>query len=642
MNESTISAPSGQGPSTFFTDPGKEHVDADVYTDDDATDSSSSASTVLPVNLRWNNVCLSIPKRRRRRCVLEPQRSTTEVLSNVCGSAQSGQLLAILGASGSGKTSLLKILAGRADGKHQIVHGDVHLNESPRNVEEFRYQHAYVDQDDAIFGELTVEEQVSFSARLRLPSKIPSQEKKAIVDQVITELGLDEVRNSQIGGKFVRGISGGERKRVSIATEIVTQPSMIFLDEPTSGLDSFNALSVMKTLRQLATNNRTVVCTLHSPRSAIFSLIDSILLLSEGRVVYHGPAHLCLPYFSNLGFPAPVYYNPADFLIDLTTVDYRSPEAEKSSRARLRYLTGQFSEKHSCTPASSQDSDRKKRFHIKPRLDNNWFVEFFLLIQRGLKLLVRSKVPNLMRLFQVVMFGIFLGGIWFRKGHDRELAARKSIPGILFFITINQSGAAYQVLFSFPLERTVITRERAANMYGTSSYLLAKSLMDFVKSVIFVFLFCAIVYFMVGLRTGIAPFLQFTLAVLMMTFFAESLSFCVSVLTGDAQSSSSLVTVLIVLFLLFGGYFIDIHEMPPWLAIFKWTSCMYYTYNAMMAVEFPLDAADQIATMVRTEAGLNTLTYTENVTILMVMTIVLRVAAYFLLRYLRAPKFLRF
>ena len=615
----------------------------DISTRDGSTTWSSWKSFDESLNLTWKNICLSVPKRRPSRisCVSASSSRERTVLSDVSGTSQSGQLVGIIGSSGSGKTSLLKILAGRADGKHSAVTGEVYVNGTPRDVGAFRYQHAYVDQDDAMFGELTVQEQVSFNAQLRLASDMPKHEKEIIVDQVLTELGLNEIRTSKIGGKFIRGISGGERKRVSIACEIITQPQMIFLDEPTTGLDSFGALSVVTKLRELATNNRTVICTLHQPRSAIFSMIDQVLILSEGKVVYHGPTYQCESYFSSLGFRSPKLYNPADYLIDLTSVDYRSKHSESISRLRLNYLIDQFNKKRENIVATHLETRKKTEKMLKNEA-HNWSVEFVRLIQRGLKLLTRARVPNLMRLFQAVVFGVLLGGVWFGKGRDKDLSARRSLPGILFFIAINQSGAAFSVLFSFPLERTVITRERAANMYRTSSYLIAKTLMDFMKSVIFVFAFCIIIYFMVGLRSGFSSFIQFSAVVLLMTVFAESLSFCVSLLTGDPQTSSSLMTVLIVLFLLFGGFFIEMTQMPSWLAIFKWTSCMYYTYNALMDVEFPPNSNDSIVQTVRRESGLNSLSYTANMTALFGMILATRVIAYFLLRYLRAPKFLHF
>ncbi len=621
---------------------------------------ASSQYRAEPVNLEWRDLSLSVPLGRSERndgagkyAVMEK-----EVLRRVTGSVRCGQMLAIMGASGAGKTSLLNILAGRADGTQARIQGCVNVNGEARDWEKFRLQTAYVLQDDAMFGELTVEEQVMFSAGLRLPALMPRAAKKARVDRILNELGLDEVRDRPIGGKFVRGVSGGERKRVAIATEIVTDPSVLFLDEPTSGLDSANALRVMQTLHHLAAHKRTVVCTIHQPRSAIFALFDHILLLSEGRVMYHGPARQACAYFSTLGFNSPPAYNPADFLVDLLTVNRRSIRAEMHSMARVQYIA----ERHRPHAAGALMSDEKAEAdwlqwrasfdweayiegqHLQEnrRFQNAWLIELAALLVRAARLLARAKVVNIMRLFQVLVFGLLLGAIWLNKGRETTLDARRAIPGVLFFIAINQSGAAYSVLFAFPLERTIVTRERAANMYRTSSYFLAKTVMDTVKSTIFTLIFCGIVYGMVGFRAGVVPFLLFFLAVLMITVFAESLALAVSVLTGNAQAASSLVTVFIVLFLLFGGFFIGERQMPAWIAPLQWSSCMFYTYNALMDAEFPPTSADPVVQTVRREAALNPLTYWQNIAVLAAMTAALKFVAFLLLRHLRAPKFYKF
>lgn len=152
-------------------------------------------------------------------------------------------------------------------------------------------------------------------------------------------------QNTQVGNELIRGISGGERKRLNIGTEIVTDPSLIFLDEPTSGLDSFNAQSVMQMLLKLAQNARTIITTIHQPRSSIFQMFDSLMLLSEGRTMYFGPANDSIAYFTQLGFPCPPNYNPADYFMDVLSVDYRSPRLELVTRTRVRLLGDAFANK---------------------------------------------------------------------------------------------------------------------------------------------------------------------------------------------------------------------------------------------------------------------------------------------------------
>ncbi len=605
-----------------------------------------------PVSLEWDEIFLTVPQNKR---VKRNRSNEKRVLSGVSGSVKSGQMLAIMGVSGCGKTSLLNILSGRSDTPNAKLTGTVNVNGAPRDWHKFRHQAAYVLQDGALFGQLTVREQVLFSASLRLPSCMPSDEKGVLVDRILAELGLTDVQDMRIGNKFTPGVSGGERKRTSIAMEIVTDPSILFLDEPTSGLDSANALRITQTLRHLASNKRTIVCTVHSPRSDMFALFDQLLVLSEGRVVYSGSARQATAYFATLGFRSPLLYNPADFLIDLLTIDYRSYEAMVLSKARIDYISKRYRPlkvKQNHVDIENMWRDRSSSFYwekfaedMKPQRErtfqNTRCTEVKFLLRRSFKLFMRSKVPNMMRFFQMLVFGLLLGTIWLNKGEGTGGDGYMSVPGLLFFIAINQCGAAYTVLFSFPLERTVITRERTACMYRTSSYFTSKTIVDSVKCALFTMIFCPIVYLMARLRPNIASFGLFYLAVLMMTLFVESLAVCVSVITCNVQAASSLVTVFIVLFLLFGGFFIGMNQMPSWIAPLQWTSCIYFCFNAMMTVQFPRDSTDNIVRAVRKEFALNTLSYWGNVSALAAMTVFMKLVTYLLLQYFRTPRFLK-
>lgn len=239
------------------------------------------------------------------------------ILSNVQGFVKPGQVMAIMGASGAGKTSLLDILARRQ--KQGIVNGNILVNGHVVADEEFKRVIGYVDQEDTMIPTLTVYETILYSALLRLPKSMSFEAKKYRVMETMHELGILAIKDSRIGQPGFRSISGGEKRRVSIACELVTSPSILFLDEPTSGLDAYNAYNVVECLVTLARNyNRTVIFTIHQPRSNIVALFDQLILLAKGYVVYSGEATLCQPYFENIGHPCPPGFNIADYLVDLT------------------------------------------------------------------------------------------------------------------------------------------------------------------------------------------------------------------------------------------------------------------------------------------------------------------------------------
>lgn len=242
-----------------------------------------------------------------------------QILSGIHGAVHPGQMMAVMGASGAGKSTFLDILARK--NKKGRVGGEFYVNGEKVDDADFRSVIGFVDQDDTLLPTLTVHETIVDSALLRLPREMTRQAKIQRVEDVERQLGIYHIRDQLIGSEesFGRGISGGEKRRVGIACELVTSPSILFLDEPTSGLDAFNAYNVVECLVNLVkTYNRTVVFTIHQPRSNIVALFDQLILLAKGRTVYSGPFDKCQSYFDTIGHPCPPGFNIADFIVDLS------------------------------------------------------------------------------------------------------------------------------------------------------------------------------------------------------------------------------------------------------------------------------------------------------------------------------------
>jgi ABC-type multidrug transport system ATPase subunit/ABC-type multidrug transport system permease subunit len=242
-----------------------------------------------------------------------------QILSEVQGVAHPGEILAIMGASGAGKTTFLDILARK--NKRGTVDGNFYVNGDKVTDAEYKNVVGFVDQEDTMLPTLTVHETIMTSALLRLPRDMGRSAKEQRVYEVEKQLGIWAIRDSLIGSEEGngRGISGGEKRRVGIACELVTSPSILFLDEPTSGLDAFNAFNVIECLVTLAkTYKRTVIFTIHQPRSNIVALFDRLLLLAKGKTVFSGEFSQCQDYFDHIGFSCPPGFNIADYLVDLT------------------------------------------------------------------------------------------------------------------------------------------------------------------------------------------------------------------------------------------------------------------------------------------------------------------------------------
>ncbi|MEQ2199273.1 ATP-binding cassette sub- G member 8 [Xenoophorus captivus] len=191
--------------------------------------------------------------------------------------------------------------------------GQVLINGKPNTPQLVKKSIAHVRQNDRLLPHLTVRETLSFVAKLRLPTHFTQAQRDKRVDDVISELRLRQCAHTRVGNDYVRGVSGGERRRVSIAVQLLWNPGILILDEPTSGLDSFTAHNLVITLSRLAKGNRLILLSVHQPRSDIFQLFDLVVLLSSGSAVYFGAAQDMVPYFTTLGYPCPRYCNPSDF-----------------------------------------------------------------------------------------------------------------------------------------------------------------------------------------------------------------------------------------------------------------------------------------------------------------------------------------
>ncbi|KAK3598078.1 hypothetical protein CHS0354_014614 [Potamilus streckersoni] len=261
------------------------------------------------------------------------------VLSNITMQLKSGQITALLGNSGSGKTSLLDVISCRSSGS---VTGKVYYNNHEVTEAIIQDHASYVMQADRLLPNLTVRETLLYTARLKLPGNTSYSEIKEKVQTVIMEMGLKNVADSRVGGQIIRGISGGERRRVTIAIQLLQNPDMVLLDEPTSGLDSHTARHLVKSLADMAHKGKIVLLTIHQPSSDIFKLLDQVAILTSGELSFCGGTSELVPYFSRLGYPCPHYMNPLDYYVDMSSIDRRDPNLEKTTTERQHHFIRSF------------------------------------------------------------------------------------------------------------------------------------------------------------------------------------------------------------------------------------------------------------------------------------------------------------
>ena len=268
----------------------------------------------------------------------------------------------------------------------------------------------------------------------------------------------------------MRGVSGGERKRVNIGIELLHDPQLVFVDEPTSGLDSFQALSVMQTLTKLARVGRTVVCSIHQPRSSIWTSLDKVLVLSGGNVVYNGERAQSEAYFEKAGHPIPSGYNPADFILDTVSVDQRTDEAMKTSKTRVAELITKWQDSMLChksiSPVIAKTLSDSSGEHATNRGGSFWLA-YKLLLARTWQELTRDKLTLAIKISMNLFFSVLFGIIYWQLTDDQVSLQNRT--GILFFMAMNQAfGSAIGISQVIPLQLRTVTRERAAGMYSSA------------------------------------------------------------------------------------------------------------------------------------------------------------------------------
>ncbi|XP_076956714.1 ABC transporter G family member 25-like [Bidens hawaiensis] len=515
------------------------------------------------------------------------------ILHGITGMVHPGELLAVLGPSGSGKSTLLNALAGRLP--EQYFTGKVLANSRKLNKAVLK-RTGFVTQDDVLFPHLTVRETLIFCALLRLPRSLSRREKIAVADSVISEVGLCKCANTIIGNTFIRGVSGGERKRVSIAHELLVNPSLLILDEPTSGLDSTAAHRLITTLGGLAhQNGKTVVTSVHQPSSRVFQMFDSVLVLSEGRCIYFGKGSEAMRYFESVDFRPSFPVNPADFLLDLANGVWQQDNVTEKEMPNIKQaLISSYnnllaskvrdacldtvSKGHALTPVKSREP---KEYRTKCTNGvTTWFNQFSVLIQRSLKER-KHETFNPLRIFQVIAASLLAGFMWWHSDY-RDVQDRL---GLLFFFSIFWGVfPSFNAVFAFPQDRAVFMKEKASGMYSLSSYFMARIVGDAPMELILPTMFLSITYWMCGLKPELGAFLLTLLVLLAYVLVSQGLGFAVGAIIMDAKQASTVVTVTMLAFVLTGGYYV--HKVPSFIAWMKYISSTFYSYRLLIYAQY--------------------------------------------------------
>ncbi|XVF13765.1 hypothetical protein REPUB_Repub08aG0235600 [Reevesia pubescens] len=554
--------------------------------------------SLYPITLKFEEIVYKVKLEQKGSCCGAWITREKTILNGITGVVCPGEILAMLGPSGSGKTTLLTALGGRLRGK---LSGKITYNGQPFSGA-IKRRTGFVAQDDVFYPHLTVTETLLFTALLRLPNSLNRDEKVQHVERVIAELGLTRCRNSMIGGPLFRGISGGEKKRVSIGQEMLINPSLLLLDEPTSGLDSTTAQRILTTIKRLASGGRTVVTTIHQPSSRLYHMFDKVVLLSEGCPIYYGSASAALEYFSSIGFSTSMTVNPADLLLDLAngiSPDFKHSveqvESTEEEQKSVKDALISAYEKNISTRLKAElcNSDVNNYMNTKEASARNdkseqywctsWWQQFKVLLQRGVRER-RYEAFNRLRIFQVISVGVLGGLLWWQTPASR---VSDRIALIFFFSVFWGFYPLYNAVFTFPLERTMLIKERSSGMYRLSSYFLARTFGDLPLELALPTAFVFIIYWMGGLKPDPITFILSLLVVLYNVLVAQSLGLAIGAILMDIKQATTLASVTSIVFLTAGGYYIQ--QIPAFIVWLKYLSYSYYCYKLLLGVQYNED-----------------------------------------------------
>eukprot|EP00252_Welwitschia_mirabilis_P009404 TRINITY_DN2197_c1_g4_i2.p1 TRINITY_DN2197_c1_g4~~TRINITY_DN2197_c1_g4_i2.p1 ORF type:complete len:1146 (+),score=116.07 TRINITY_DN2197_c1_g4_i2:852-4289(+) len=514
-----------------------------------------------------------------------------QLLKSVSGSFRPGVLTCLMGVSGAGKTTLMDVLAGRKTGGY--IEGSINISGYPKVQETFARISGYCEQTDIHSPQVTVHESLIYSAWLRLGGEIDPRTRELFVEEVMELVELETLRDGLVGLPGVTGLSTEQRKRLTIAVELVANPSIIFMDEPTSGLDARAAAIVMRTVRNTVNTGRTVVCTIHQPSIDIFEAFDELFLMKRGgQAIYAGPlghnSHKMIEYFEEVDGVPKIKdgYNPATWMLEVTSVatesrlgidfaeHYRNSELFKRNKALIRELS---------TPAPGSSD-----LYFPTKYAQSFLGQCLACLWKQNLSYWRYPQYTAVRFFFTFVCAFMFGTIFWRVGSKRSrqqdlLNAMGSLYSAVLFIGINNSSSVQPVV---EIERTVFYREKAAGMYSPIPYAFAQAAIE----VPYVFgqacIYSVLVYSMMAFEWTAAKFLWFLFFAFFTFLYFTYYGMMTQALTPNHNISAIVSSAFYAIWNLFSGFLIPRTKIPVWWRWYYWACPVAWTLYGLIVSQF--------------------------------------------------------
>ncbi|KAK1439447.1 hypothetical protein QVD17_05265 [Tagetes erecta] len=542
-----------------------------------------------PLSLAFNHVnyYIDTPYEMKTRGVKDKR---IQLLKDVSGAFRPGILTALIGVSGAGKTTLMDVLAGRKTGGYS--EGNIYVAGYPKNQSTFARVCGYCEQNDTHSPNVTVYESLLYSAWLRLSSDVNTNTREIFVDELMELVELLPLRDAMVGLPGVNGLTIEQRKRLTIAVELVANPSIIFMDEPTSGLDARSAAIVMRTVRNTVDTGRTVVCTIHQPSIDIFESFDELLLMKiGGQIIYAGPlgnqSHKLVEHFEAIpGVPKIKHgYNPATWVLEVTSssaeiqlnVDYAQIYANSTLYQDNQKLIMELS----VPPSGSKD------LFYRTKYAQPFIVQCKACLWKQHWSYWRNPQYNVIRFLTTIVIAGLFSAIFYKKGEKIEqLQDFLDLTGalyavVLFLGAINENSVQPIVA----VERTVFYRERAAGMYSSSPYALAQVTIEAIYIAIQTSIYASFLYPMMGLEWTAVKFWWFFYYLFMSFIYFTLFGMMTMALTPNPQISAILIYFFTCLWNLFSGFVIPRPQTPIWCRWYYWANPFSWTVYGLITTQ---------------------------------------------------------
>ncbi|CAG9785455.1 unnamed protein product [Diatraea saccharalis] len=563
-----------------------------------------------------------------------------QILHGVHGRFRPRQLIAIMGPSGAGKSTLLDILSGYRISR---VGGAVFINGRGRIMKNFKKMSCYIQQDDRLQGLLTVGENMALAADLKLSTDKDKYEKGEVIEEILTNLGLYEHINTR-GAQ----LSGGQRKRLSIALELISNPLIMFLDEPTTGLDSSSCSQVVQLCRTLAHQGRTIVCTVHQPSASLFAMFDQVYILAAGQCLYQGTTKNLVPYLEQAGVPCPIYHNPADYVIELACGEYGDDKIQILTSKAENGRSLDFFENPQTIP--TMEALRKQYpLSILREQDTGPGMEETsqsnqrsVLIRRGFLKAKRDSTMTHLRLIVNVVVGIMLGMLFIDAGNEGSRVLENY--NLLFAILMHHMMSPMMLtILTFPSEMSILSKEHFNRWYSLGSYYISITIVDLPISIVSCLIFSVIVYTMSAQPLDIVRFCMFFAISLYTVLVAQSFGLMIGA-AFNVVNGTFLGPTLSVPMMMFAGFGVTLRDLPSYLYWGSYVSYLRYGLEgfigAIYGLERPILDCNQAPychykhpRQFLTEVSMSPDMFWWDVLALTVFVLVLRVAAFLLLKW---------